>query len=181
MNKTFESDRLFYRELLPSDDLGMFELDSNPAVQRYTGSKVVTSIDESRMIIAQIRQQYVDHRIGRWAVLSKETNEFLGWAGFKFHTSMNGYENVHDLGYRFLQQHWGKGYGYESAQAFVDFGFQEMRFDMICACADVANVASQKILEKCGMQFVNHFQDEGDLCKFYEMKNPAAGIRLPVG
>ena len=108
MKKSFDSDRLFYRELLPTDDRAMFELDSNPEVQRYTGSKVVSSIDESRAIIAQIRQQYIDHGIGRWAVILKETNEFLGWAGLKFHASMNAYENVHDLGYRFLQKHWEK-------------------------------------------------------------------------
>jgi ribosomal-protein-alanine N-acetyltransferase len=180
MNKTFESDRLFYRELLPSDDLGMFELDSNPEVQRYTGSKVAASLDESRAIIAQIRQQYIDHGIGRWAVVSKETDEFLGWAGFKFHTGLNGYKNVHDLGYRFLQKHWGQGYGYESAKAFVDFGFQEMRFDKICAYAAMDNIASQKILQKCGMHFVNHFVDD-DLCKFYEMKNPEARFRPLTG
>jgi ribosomal-protein-alanine N-acetyltransferase len=104
MNKTFESDRLFYRELLPSDDLGMFELDSNPEVQRYTGSKVVTSIDESRMpSLRRFASNTSTMTLVAGPLFSKETNEFLGWAGFKFHTSMNGYENVHDLGYRLLQ------------------------------------------------------------------------------
>ena len=146
MKKSFYSDRLFYRELLPTDDRAMFELDSNPEVQRYTGSKVVSSIDESRAIIAQIRQQYIDHGIGRWAVILKETNEFLGWAGLKFHASMNAYDNVHDLGYRFLQRHWGKSYGHESAQAFVDFAFEEMRLDRIVACAMCATSPLKKFL-----------------------------------
>lgn len=172
MKTSFESERLLYRELLPSDDLALFELDSNPNVMKYLGTPVLTDISETQNLIANIRQQYQEHGIGRWAVILKETNELIGWSGLKFIKNLNGFENNYDLGYRFMPRFWGKGYGFESAKAFADFGFNEMKLERISAYLDVNNIASQKILEKCGLHFVNTFMDEGDLCGWYEMRNP---------
>jgi RimJ/RimL family protein N-acetyltransferase len=172
MKTTLETERLLFRELLPSDAEAMFELDSDPDVVKYLGVKPLTHVDQTRQLIDSIRQQYLENGIGRWAVILKETNAFIGWAGLKFIPEINDRKNVYDLGYRFLKRHWGKGYGSESAKAFIDFGFNEMQLPRISAYIDVENVASQKILEKCGMKFTNTFMDEGDLCGWYEIENP---------
>jgi RimJ/RimL family protein N-acetyltransferase len=144
-------------------------MDSDPEVCKYLGTKPFYDIAQTREMIANIRQQYMDHGIGRWAVVLKDTGEFIGWAGLKFIKKLNGFENNYDLGYRFIQRHWGKGYGYESAKAWVDFGFNEMKLERISAYLDVNNIASQRILEKCGLKFVNTFMDEGDVCGWYEL------------
>lgn len=172
MRTSLETERLLLRELLPTDDIGMFELDSNPQVHIYLGNKPVTSIEQAREAIANIRQQYLENGIGRWAVILKETNEFIGWSGLKLEKNVNGYERFYDLGYRFIQKHWGKGYAYETAKAFVDFGFNEMKLEKINAYADFDNLASRRVLEKVGMRFVNAFDDEGTQEAWYEIKNP---------
>lgn len=172
MRTSLETERLLLRELLPTDDVGMFELDSNPQVHIYLGNKPVTSIEQVREAIANIRQQYLENGIGRWAVILKETNEFIGWSGLKLEKNVNGYETFYDLGYRFIQKHWGKGYAYETAKAFVDFGFNGMKLEKINAYADFDNLASRRVLEKVGMRFVNAFDDEGTQEAWYEIKNP---------
>lgn len=172
MRTSIETERLLLRELLPTDDVGMFELDSNPQVHIYLGNKPVTSIEQVREAIANIRQQYLENGIGRWAVILKETNEFIGWSGLKLEKNVNGYETFYDLGYRFIQKHWGKGYAYETAKAFVDFGFNDMKLEKINAYADFDNLASRRVLEKIGMHFVNAFDDEGTQEAWYEIKNP---------
>lgn len=172
MRTSIETERLLLRELLPTDDVGMFELDSNPQVHIYLGNKPVTSIEQVREAIANIRQQYLENGIGRWAVILKETNEFIGWSGLKLEKNVNGYERFYDLGYRFIQKHWGKGYAYETAKAFVDFGFNDMKLEKINAYADFDNLASRRVLEKVGMHFVNAFDDEGTQEAWYEIKNP---------
>ena len=172
MRTQFETERLILRELLPTDDVGMFALDSDPAVHQYLGKNTVTDIAQSREIITNIRQQYLDNGIGRWAVILKETNEFIGWSGLKLEKNVNGHAKFYDLGYRFIPKYWGKGYGYESAKAFVDFGFQEMKLDKICACFEVGNTGSQRIIEKCGLQYVNDFvYTDGSKCAWYELEN----------
>ena len=170
MKTSFESARLLFRELQPTDAEAMFALDSDPEVMKYVGMQPLTDNVQTREIIANIRQQYLDYGIGRWAVVLKETGEVIGWAGLKFIKHLNGFADNYDLGYRFMRKHWNKGYGFESAQAWIDFGFNEMKLDRITAYVDVNNTASVNILEhKCGMRKINTFLDEGDVCAWYEI------------
>ncbi|HEY4617995.1 MAG TPA: GNAT family N-acetyltransferase, partial [Flavobacterium sp.] len=159
---TIETERLILRKLTPSDAEAMFALDSNPNVHQYLGNKPVASLEESVQQIENIQIQYIQNGIGRFAVILKETNEFIGWAGLKFITEpINGYLNFYDIGYRFIEDHWGKGYGYEAAKAWLDYGFNQLNIQKICASADIENKGSIKILKKIGLQEISEFDDQG--------------------
>jgi RimJ/RimL family protein N-acetyltransferase len=171
MKNGIETERLFLRELLPSDADVMFELDSDSAVVQYAGDKPLTHIDQARQRIESVMQEYQDFGIGRWAAVLKETNEFIGWAGLKYIKELNGRKENYDLGYRFLKRHWRKGFATESAKALISYGFEEMKLTRISAHVNVDHVASVKILEKCGLKFTNTFMGEDDLCAWYEIVN----------
>jgi ribosomal-protein-alanine N-acetyltransferase len=173
MKSFIETERLILREMIPSDDEGMFELDSNPEVHRFVGKSPVTLIDESRLMIENIRMQYDENGIGRWAVILKETNEFIGWSGIKLiKDTINNHQNFYEIGYRFIQKHWGKGYATEAGLAFVDYAFNEMKVENLYAYADAGNINSRHILEKLGMHYVNSFEYDGEEEVWYAMKNP---------
>jgi len=173
MKLSIETERLILREFLPTDDVGMFEMDSDPEVHRFLGHKPVKNIDESQKQIENLRKQYQDNGIGRWAVILKNTNEFIGWSGIKLITnSINNHQNFYEIGYRFKQKHWGKGYATEAGLAFVDYAFNEMKVKALYAYADPGNIGSRNILEKLGMHYVNSFEYEGEEQVWYAMKNP---------
>lgn len=173
MKKSIETERLLLRELLLSDAAGMFELDSNPNVHLFLGNKPVKNIEESILQIKNIQQQYHDFRTGRWAVILKETNEFLGWSGIKYITDkINHHKDFYEIGYRFIEKNWGKGYATEAGKAFVDYAFNEMKVDCLYAYADEGNKNSRKILEKIGLSYVNTFEYENETEVWYELKNP---------
>ncbi|MFH7017807.1 GNAT family N-acetyltransferase [Flavobacterium sp. FlaQc-47] len=173
MKEPIETERLLLRELLISDVDGMFELDSNPKVHLFLGNKPVKDIEESLDQIKNIQQQYKNVGIGRWAVILKETNEFLGWSGIKLiKNEINKHKDFYELGYRFIEKHWGKGYATEAGKAFVDYAFNVMKVEALYAYADAGNENSRKILEKLGLHYVNSFQYEGELEVWYELKNP---------
>lgn len=173
MKNPIETERLLLREVVFSDVDGMFELDSNPNVHTYLGNKPVTTIEQSREYIEFLRQQYKDFGTGRWAVILKETNEFIGWSGIKFITDeINNHQNFYEIGYRFIEKHWGKGYATEAGKAFIDHAFNKMKVEAVYAYADEGNDNSRKILEKLGLQFVNSFEHEGEREVWYEIKNP---------
>jgi ribosomal-protein-alanine N-acetyltransferase len=168
-----ETPRLILRELLPTDDAGMFELDSDPAVHLYLGNKPVTTLQQTRDIITSVRQQYIDLGIGRWAVIEKATGNFIGWSGLKLVTdTYNNHTNFYDVGYRFIKRYWGKGYATESALAALNYGFSEMKLLRINGMADVDNVASNAVLQKIGLQFVNVFEHKGIPHNWYEAEPP---------
>jgi [ribosomal protein S5]-alanine N-acetyltransferase len=177
MPATFETQRLLFRELERSDEQGLFELDSDPEVHRYLGNTPVTSIGQIKAAIEMIQEQYRTNGVGRMAVILKETSEFLGWTGLKLvKEKVNGYANYYDLGYRFMQKHWGKGYATEAAKAFIDHGFNMMELPKINAYADAGNTGSRAVLEKAGFAYIGKFYDDGVLSVWYEILNRAKNI-----
>jgi ribosomal-protein-alanine N-acetyltransferase len=153
-----ETERLILREFLPSDDEGMFELDSNPEVHKYLGENPSRTIEDARKMIASIRHQYVENGIGRWAAIEKETGNFIGWSGLKF---IKEYENnrihYYDVGYRLMPKYWGKGYATEAAKAAIQYGFEQLNANEIIGSANVENTRSRRALEKCGLTFIEQF------------------------
>ena len=172
MKTSFETPRLLLRELQPEDAAAMFEMDSNPEVHRYLGNKPTTDISQTRENIEHIRRQYVSNGIGRWAVVLKSTDQFIGWAGLKLEKNVNGHEEFYDLGYRFQQKQWGNGYATEAAKMWVKIGFDEMNLNVINAYTSLENVSSQSVLKKVGLTLVNAFTYEGEPELWYEMKKP---------
>jgi len=170
MAKIFiETERLLLREIIPEDAEGFFSMDSNPEVVKYIGIKPLTNISQSVEMIKNIRTQYRENGIGRWAVIKKENHQLIGWSGLKLIKEINNHKNIHDLGYRFTPEHWGKGYATESSSAVLDFGFNTMNLEKIYAYADVNNDASNYVLRKLGFEEKETFNDEGDECFWYEI------------
>ncbi len=168
-----ETERLLLRELLPADDSGIFELDSDPEVQKYLGNNPIKHVEEARSAIAFIRQQYLENGIGRWAVIEKETNSFVGWAGLKFvREKINNHINYHNVGYRLIKKYWGKGYATEAAKASLAYGFDELKLKDIYAMADVNNDASRRVLEKVGLTLVETFDLHGIAQNWFRISKP---------
>jgi RimJ/RimL family protein N-acetyltransferase len=151
----------------------MFELDSDPEVHQYLGRRPIKTIEESRNLIAFIREQYNKNGIGRWAVVEKETQQFAGWAGLKLITEpINHHTHYYDLGYRFIRRYWGKGFATEAAKASLVYGFGKMQLNEIYGMAHIHNMASQQVLTKVGLQYVETFDYEGDQMHWYKIANP---------
>jgi RimJ/RimL family protein N-acetyltransferase len=153
-----ETPRLILRDILPSDEEGMFRLDSDPRVHRYLGGNTIKTMEEARNTIAFIRRQYADHGIGRWAAIEKASGDFIGWAGLKFITTIeNGRTHFHDVGYRLLPAYWGRGYATESAKASLAYAFTTMGLPEVVGTCHELNKASRHILEKCGLTFKEQY------------------------
>ncbi|MHA3788071.1 GNAT family N-acetyltransferase [Flavobacterium hauense] len=172
MQTILETERLLFRQIQPSDAEAMFEMDSDPAVHLYLGNNPLKQIDEVYPLIENLQWQYKEFGMARMAVILKETNEFLGWAGLKRERNLPDRGIFIDLGYRFLKKHWGKGYATEVAHAWVEYGFNVMKLEKINAYIDVDNIASRKAIEKAGLKFIETFIEEGVEEAWYEMKNP---------
>jgi RimJ/RimL family protein N-acetyltransferase len=74
----FESERLYYRRIIESDALQIFEMDSNPEVIRFVFIPLSRDLEDSMGYIHNIRKQYQDHGTGRLAVIEKDSNTFIG-------------------------------------------------------------------------------------------------------
>ncbi|MCB0643841.1 MAG: GNAT family N-acetyltransferase [Phaeodactylibacter sp.] len=153
-----ETDRLILRPIEAADRQGIFELDSDPEVHRYLGKKPIKSLPESEAVINYIQQQYEEDGIGRWAVIDRRTNEFIGWSGLKYERKVRPEMPYYDLGYRLKRKFWGKGIATETALEALNYGFRTMGLEEIYAGAHVENIGSNKVLQKVGLTFMETFE-----------------------
>lgn len=83
----------------------------------------------------------------KFGVFAKD-GAFVGACGY---TTARG-ENP-TIGYWIGEPYWGRGYATEAARAVVDHLFSETGLGEIVANCRVSNVASRRVLEKCGFQW----------------------------
>jgi [ribosomal protein S5]-alanine N-acetyltransferase len=174
MNLILETKRLLLRPLELSDARVMFDMNKNPEVHKYLWQTPEKSIDESIKVIEYVQRQYAENNIGRFATIHKETGEFIGWTGIKFVNDHeeNGNTNFFDYGYRLDEKFWNKGYATEASIAWSDYGFNQMKIDKMNAYTHSQNRASNHVLQKVGMTFMEDYLDKnGVYWKWWQMKN----------
>ncbi len=66
-----------------------------------------------------------------------------------------------EIGYGILEKYQGKGYATEAVKAISNWAFQEPKVTAIEAEIDDKNIASKKVLEKCGFVFTGKNGKEG--------------------
>jgi len=169
MNVVIETDRLLLRKFTENDTALLFQLNLDPEVIRYTHDPI-TDVEHAKKILSDvILPQYSLYNHGRLATHLKSSLEFIGWCGLKYLPETNEV----DLGYRFMKKFWGKGYATEAALACIEYGFTKLNLPLIIGRALPGNLASIKVLEKCGMKYLYEEVMHGYLHKTYQVTNPA--------
>lgn len=142
------TERLVLRELSIDDAPEFYRLNSDEEVMRYTGDDPLTSEEEAVRMLRNY-DHYRKYGVGRWAVISKKDNRFLGYCGFKYSADVDEY----DIGFRFFKEEWKKGYATEAAKACLDYAFEKLCLNMIVGRAMKVNEASIKVFTKIGLSY----------------------------
>lgn len=169
MKEILKTNRLRLTEFNREDVDGFFLMNEDPIVLQFTGDRPFLSKEACANFIENYQRRYRSFGYGRWTVRDLQTNEYLGWCGLSFSSE----KKETDIGFRFLQKHWGKGYATESAIACLDYGFHMLQLDRIVGRAMKDNAASHRVLEKLGMQFQKEYQEEGKGWVQYELFKPS--------
>jgi len=169
MQIQIETNRLILRAIEASDAQGIFELDSDPEVHRYLGEKPIKSIEEAKAIVKYIQKQYEENGVARWAIIDKMTNEFVGWSGLKYEKEVRSEMDYYDLGYRLKKKFWGRGIATETALESLKYGFQTINLKEIYAGAHIENIASNNVLQKAGLKFIETFEYDKEPHHWYKI------------
>ena len=166
MHIIFETPRLILRRFTEADAPLVLELNSDPIVLKYLHEPILKDEDHAREIIRTIILPQYENNLGRWAMHTKENNEFIGWCGLKNRPEINEI----DLGYRLKPTAWGKKYATEAAAHTLKYGFEELNLNEITGRAHIENIASLKVLEKIGMKFIREEIVDDCPVKTYTMR-----------
>lgn len=161
--KIANTQRLQFEMMTQDDGPLLFELDQDPVVMRFINGGRASTMEEIDTVMLPRLKSYANPEKGwgLWKVTTLETeldcpSTYIGWILVRPMDFFSDAPQFHDieLGWRFKQMSWGKGYATEAAKAFMAMLAQQADVSYISAVADEDNVASIGIMKKLGMQFI---------------------------
>lgn len=95
--------------------------------------------------------RYTDDPIfGNYFVLDNTTSKTIGLIKF-----VEDEPGVIEIGYSLFEEHWGKGYATEMAEAMVAYALKALKPQKLIGFVDSRNPASMRVLEKVGLSKEN--------------------------
>lgn len=141
----FETERLRIRYLTLKDLNSFHKMQSNPKVMQFADGEVDTFEGHRKELITLINKYEIENNdFWIYAIERKIDEKFLGTLALV----KDGDDD--EIGYRFLEEYWNKGYGKEVCKATLKYCKQKGMQQLVAYCID-ANVASTKILK--GLNF----------------------------
>jgi len=151
------SERLSFRLMDDTDAVLLFELDQDPAVMEFINQGKLTSRAEIDDIFIPRMMQYrnPDKGWGLWQVNTLADDEFIGWILVRpMHFFTNDRDDTDiELGWRFIQKSWGKGYASEAAKTVMSALHQQAGYHTFSAVAVPGNTGSIRMMTLLGMTY----------------------------
>lgn len=148
--------RLTLRHLGEQDAPALFALRSDPAVMRYIGRPLATSVEEILEKIRQIDGQLHANDAIMWAITLRDEPALIGTICF---WNIQKENDRAEVGYLLHPDFQGKGIMQEALEAVVDYGFRRMNLHSVEAHVDPGNAPSIKLLEKNGFVREAYFKE----------------------
>lgn len=147
---TVRAQQLALVPLRPADADTLHRLYQSDGVLRYFPNPTPPPLQHVQRFIAGQQAHWEKYGYGNWGILPEGEQDIIGWAGLQFLPELNETE----VGYLLDRPFWGKGYATQAARASLQFGFEHFDFSHLIALVHPDNMASRRVLEKCGLAYV---------------------------
>ncbi|HEV7217114.1 MAG TPA: GNAT family protein [Chloroflexota bacterium] len=146
---TLQTPRLLLRTIRLSDSADIFAYASDPAVARYTTWPPHPTVAATEAFVRELLQRYADGLVSPWGIVHRASGKMIGTCGFAYVMAWHGRG---EIAYALSRSHWGQGLMPEAVRAVLAFGFETLRLNRIEARCEVENAASERVMQKVGMQ-----------------------------
>ena len=146
---TLYTERLVLRKIAITDAEDMFSYSSNEALTRYLLWDPHPDLFYTEHYVRYLQDRYAVGDFYDFAVVLKATGRMIGTVGF---TSFDLPNRSAEIGYVIAPDCQGKGYATEAVTRILSFGFCECELERISAVCMKGNLASLRVMEKCGLK-----------------------------
>lgn len=167
---SMETERLLLKPI-SADDAGLIlELYNSPKFIEFIGDRNIRTVEDAEnYIVEKFLPQIERLGFGNYLIVRKSDGVKIGAVGIFEREGLD----VHDIGFSFLPEFEGQGYGFESASKLLKTAFSEFGLKKISAITTQNNFSSQRLIEKLGLRYlknVNLPNDDEELL-YYEIEN----------
>lgn len=165
----FETERLNTRKFELDDLEDFHEMQSNNNVMKYINGRGRTRTENSNELL-KIVNSYNENNTDRLIMAISEKNDeirtLIGACAVA--KSENG---EFEVGYRFSEKYWGKGYGSEILNGLLKFCLNDLAINKVISIVEKENIYSVRILENSPMQFIKEFEevDTNNIVRLYRL------------
>ena len=150
-----ETERLNLRELTMDEFGPLYEIVSDPETMQHYPAPF--DEERTRGWISWNLENYKKYGFGLWAVVLKETGEFIGDCGITIQ-NIDG-EMLPEIGYHIHKGFQRKGFGTEAARASRDWLFKNTDYDAVYSYMKYTNAGSWRTAMANGMKKVKEYAD----------------------
>jgi [ribosomal protein S5]-alanine N-acetyltransferase len=144
-----KTERLTFRKLIDSDFEACLEFFLDPRSNRYWKSEIVDPAALALEWFEKQQERYQNNRGAINALISKQTNQLMGWCGLILQT-VDEKEEL-EVAYSIIPNYWNNGYATEAAKRCIDFAFENLLSDSIISIIHVDNTESRNVALKNGL------------------------------
>lgn len=143
-----ETPRLILREIKLGDAAAFSKYNERLEFYRYITKQ--PDQETTRVLVERnvARNKALPRRHWYFSILKKETKFLIGDIVIAAHEKHP--ESLASIGYGMNPDFWGQGLMTEALQAVTEFGHNVLGFHRISTGADLGNVGSWRVMEKCG-------------------------------
>lgn len=153
------TNRLILRKFKIDDAQNMFgNWASNPNVTKYLTWPPHDNVETTKLIINEWINEYSAENFYQWAIEIKEIGEPIGSISV---VRINEAVNEVEIGYCIGEKYWRKGYTSEAFKKVIEFLFDEVGANRICAKHDTDNPNSGRVMVKCGLEYEGTLRKAG--------------------
>jgi RimJ/RimL family protein N-acetyltransferase len=146
-----ETERLIVRPWESGDAETLIAIFGDAETVRYLGKGYQHgfSAEQTRAMIAAMRERFAQTGLGVWPVVLKETGAVIGECGL---APVGGSDDV-EIAYVFSPAARGKGYASEAAAAVLAYAFETLKLARVVAFVHRGNAASIAVINRLGMRY----------------------------
>lgn len=171
-----DTERLVLREMTVGDYADLAEILQDSEVM-YAYEHAFSDA-EVRDWLTRNLKRYQEFGFGLWAVMERESGEFIGQCGLTVQDSGVGQEL--EIGYLFKRRYWHCGFATEAAAGCLKYAFGTLKHHRVVCIIRDNNDPSRRVAERLGMQvmgrMVKHYYHMDMPHVIYGIRNPAVEV-----
>ena len=162
--REYTTERLLLRQPRSDDAPQIFsEYAGDPAVGKFLAWPIHQSLEDTHEFLAFSDSEWSSRPGGPYLIFTRDGSTLLGSTGLAFESGERA-----STGYVIGKRHWGNGLATEALGAITEIAIR-IRLASLYALCHPDNIASQKVLKKCGFRLTGTVEKG---CPFPNQPNP---------
>ncbi|AXO93283.1 acetyltransferase [Bacillus anthracis] len=170
---------IYLQEFTVEDAESIYNISNQPEIEKFLPDWKSTKeqrinwvvnyeILENKAFLHAVRiTTNIDDHILKLGIFKKTTNKFIGWCctGIKDELPAPNREIM----YAVSSEYHNNGYATKATKGLINYLFEKTNVDVLNAIALINNVASNKVIEKCGFIYLSEQEIANQLYNHYQL------------